>query len=292
MNKVAFLTMDSLAGFVCYDDLLIGPLNELGWSVERISWRKENVNWNDYNAVIVRSTWDYQSDPDKFLRVLETINNSSAHLENSFSILKWNMNKNYLKDLEQQGILIPKTIWRKSFFPKKAAQYFDLLHTDEIIIKPNISGNADNTFRIKKTELDDYLSILEQIFNKREYMVQPFMQNIIEEGEYSLFYFGGKFSHAILKTPMENDFRVQEEHGGFLKSVEPVNEQFIQSENILSKIFPLPLYARIDFVRTDNSNWALMELELIEPSLYFNMDKESADRFAKIFDEWMKEFMV
>lgn len=292
MKKVAFLTMDNLSGFVCYDDLLIEPLNDLNWSVDKISWRNENANWNDYNAVIVRSTWDYQLEPGKFLRVLETINHSTAHLENSFLILKWNMNKKYLFDLHRKGVLIPETIWENSFTAERAKQYFDLLNTDEIIIKPNVSGNADNTFRIKKTELDEYLPVLIQIFNKREFMVQPFMINIIEEGEYSLFYFGGKFSHAILKTPRENDFRVQEEHGGILKSVEPTKEQLVQSENILSKIFPLPLYARIDFVRTMNNKWALMELELIEPSLYFNMDKESANRFAKIFDKWMKDFLV
>jgi len=289
MKTVVFLTMDNLAGFECYDDLLIEPFNDLGWTVKKISWRKENVDWNNYNAVIVRSTWDYQSDSQKFLEVLKTINSSSAHLENRFSILQWNMNKSYLYDLEQKGILIPDTIWEKSFSTERAIKYFDLLNSDEIIIKPNISGNADNTFRLKRRDLNSCLPLLQSIFGNRDYMVQPFMKNIIDEGEYSLFYFGGKYSHAILKKPKENDFRVQEEHGGIIKLVKPTAEQLLQAENILNKINPLPLYARIDFVRTPEDQFALMELELIEPSLYFNLDIESPKRFAEIFNKWMKD---
>jgi len=288
MKKAAFLTMEDLTGFECYDDLLIKPLNHLGWSVENIPWQKKDIDWNNFNAVIVRSTWDYQSDPDNFLTVLNRIDESSARLENSLSILKWNMNKNYLRDLENKGIKIVDTIWEKSFRPEKTDDYFSKLKTEEIIIKPNISGNADNTFRIKRSEMHLFNAELKEIFANRDFMVQPFNNNIITEGEYSHFYFGGKYSHSILKTPKENDFRVQEEHGGIINSVEPNEDQITAAKNILGKINPLPLYARIDFVRTAGNNFALMELELIEPSLYFNMDKESPVRFAEIFNEWMK----
>lgn len=287
MRKVAFLTMDDLDGFVCYDDLLIEPLNKLGWTVEKVSWRKLNVNWNVFNAVIVRSTWDYQTDHLKFLKVLEEIDRSDAHLENSLPVLKWNMNKSYLHDLEQKDVLIPHTLWEKSFNDVNAYKYFDLLNTDEIIIKPNISGNADNTFRIRRDEIINYIPSLEGVFRNREFMVQPFMKNIIDEGEYSLFYFGGEYSHAILKIPKEKDFRVQEEHGGILKSIIPSEQLLGNASFVLAKIDPLPLYARIDLVRTEDNQFALMELELIEPSLYFNMDKESPQRFAHAFNSWM-----
>lgn len=287
MKKVAFLTMDNLDGFVSYDDLLIEPLNKIGWTVEKVSWRKVNVNWNEFNAVIVRSTWDYQTDHLKFLKVLEEIDRSNAHLENSLPVLKWNMNKSYLRDLERVGVLIPQTLWKKNFDAKDINKYFDLLNTDEIIIKPNISGNADNTFRIKRDNILQNIPHLEEVFSHRDFMVQPFIQNIIDEGEYSLFYFGGEYSHSILKKPKEKDFRVQEEHGGILKSINPSKHLLETAKTILDKIEPLPLYARIDLVRTNANQFALMELELIEPSLYFNMDKESTQRFAKAFNNWM-----
>ncbi len=282
-KKVALLSMDSLKNFHTYDKLLIEPMNKLGWIAEEVSWRNEKVDWNDYNAVIVRSTWDYQNDYEKFLKVLEKINNSSAHLENELELIKWNMNKNYLYDLESKGVRIVNTIWEKSFNPDIAYEYFERLNSEEIIIKPNISANADNTFRLSKENLNGHLHGIEKIFAKRDFMVQPFMQNIINEGEYSLFYFNGEFSHAVLKTPKEKDFRVQEEHGGIFKSITPSEEQKAIANNIVNKLSTIPLYARTDLVRTKDNDFALMELELIEPSLYFNRDIKSPERFANAF---------
>jgi hypothetical protein len=123
------------------------------------------------------------------------------------------------------------------------------------------------------------------------------MSSVIDEGEFSLFYFDGKYSHAILKTPKADDFRVQEEHGGRLKAIVPEKSLFAEADNTLAAITKLtgemPLYARVDFVRFCNEingeEFALMEAELIEPSLYFNMDDNSAQRFANAFVNRMNE---
>jgi glutathione synthase/RimK-type ligase-like ATP-grasp enzyme len=291
-NKVALLSMDSLKNFFTYDKLLVEPMSKLGWDAEEISWRKEGVDWNYYAAVIVRSTWDYQNDSEKFLNVLENINNSSAHLENDLEHMKWNMNKSYLFDLEKKGVKIVDTIWEKSFNSNLAYEYFDLLNTNEIIIKPNISANADNTFRLSKEKLIENMEKLEQIFSLREFMVQPFMQNIIDEGEFSLFFFNGEFSHCVLKKPKEKDFRVQEEHGGIFKSIKPTEQQKSIAKNIIKKLSTIPLYARADLVRTVQNEFVLMELELIEPSLYFNMDSQSPERFVKAFNNRMKNLSM
>ena len=287
-KKVAFLSMDSLENFYTYDQLLIEPMKMFGWTAEEISWRNKKVNWSDYDAVIVRSTWDYQNDAENFINVLEVIN-STTHLENNLDLMKWNMNKNYLFHLKQKGITIVETFWEKSFNAVLAKGYFDKLNTDEIIIKPNISANADNTFRLTKEKLSEHLSQLEKIFAAREYMVQPFLKNIMEEGEYSLFYFDGKFSHSVLKKPKEKDFRVQEEHGGDIQPIKASSEMILIGENIIRKLSTLPLYGRVDLVRTKLNEFALMELELIEPSLYLNKDNNSPYRLAKAFDERIKK---
>ena len=286
MRKVAFLSMDSLEGYSCYDDLLIEPLQKLDWQVETVSWKSRKITWKDYDCVIVRSTWDYQDSPKEFLQVLEEIN-SLTRLENNLEIIKWNMDKNYLRDLETKEIKIVPSLWRENFNEGESISFFDVLESDEIIIKPTVSASAINTFRIKRSNLDTYISILDTVFNSRPFLVQSFEKNIIDEGEYSLFYFGGKYSHTILKTPKQDDFRVQEEHGGILKLVQPEDEMKVSAEKILKVIQTNLLYARIDFIRTDENDFALMELELIEPSLYFNMDAESPKRFAEVFDEWM-----
>lgn len=286
-RKVALLSMNNLQRFKCYDKLLIEPMEKNGWLASEISWRNKSVNWNSFDAVIVRSTWDYQSEPMKFISVLTKINDSSAHLENDFEMMKWNMNKYYLRDLTNKNILTVETIWEKEFNLEKILNYFSLLNTNEIIIKPNISASAQNTFRIKSDEIIKRSKKLETIFSNREFMIQPFMSNIISEGEYSLFYFNGQYSHAILKTPKLKDFRVQEEHGGTIVPINPEASLKYETENILSKLRTTPLYARVDFVRTSSDDFALMELELIEPSLYFNLDEKSPERFVNAFIERM-----
>lgn len=68
MKKVAFLSMDSLNGFSCYDHMLFKPLNKLGWNAEEVSWKDKKINWSEYDSVIVRSAWDYQDNPDEFVK--------------------------------------------------------------------------------------------------------------------------------------------------------------------------------------------------------------------------------
>lgn len=278
--------MDSLNGFSCYDHMLFKPLNKLGWNAEEVSWKDKKINWSEYDSVIVRSAWDYQDNPDEFVKVLEKINKSKTVLFNDLEIMKWNMNKSYLFDLGNKGIPIPTSLYFEKYNSQATADSFYKLNCDEIVIKPLISASAFNTFRVRKNKLNEVDEILTSTFFNRSFLIQPFLRNIVEEGEYSLFYFGGRYSHTILKTPKENDFRVQEEHGGILKLVEPNRSMKKTAEQVLKSI-PKLLYARVDLARTEEDNFVLMELELIEPSLYFNMAPDSAAFFAQVFDEWM-----
>lgn len=288
MKRCAFLTMASLDAFECYDHLLFEPLASRGWHTEEIPWRNEDVDWNRFDAVIIRSPWDYQDDPKRFISVLETIDQSTAHLENSLHIVRWNLNKQYLREMQQKGIPIVQTLWKEQLSKSEIMPFFDKLQSRELIIKPLISANADHTYRISRKVKAETVENLAQIFSDRRLMVQPFMENIISEGEFSLFYFAGKYSHAILKTPQKDDFRVQEEHGGRLKSITPEQPLRDLGRRTMQLLPETPLYARADYVRTSNQNFALMELELIEPSLYFNMDSNSPERFAEQFDRWMQ----
>lgn len=288
MKRCAFLSMDTLDDFECYDHLLFEPLQKRGWEVEEISWRNKQINWDRYEVVVIRSPWDYQQDPDAFLQTLRTIDQSTARLENSLELVEWNVDKTYLRDLQNSGIEIVPSLWKTSFQKQELAGFFDLFETDEIIIKPTVSANADDTFWIKKAEQRNYMNTLSSIFTDRPFLVQPFMDGIVEEGEFSVFFFGDTYSHTILKTPKHSDFRVQEEHGGSLEKIENPEKGLLKSaRNLLQVLESPPLYSRMDYVRTPQNTFALMELELIEPSLYFNMDAESPERFANVFDNRM-----
>jgi glutathione synthase/RimK-type ligase-like ATP-grasp enzyme len=284
MKRCAFLSMDSLEGFFSYDQMLFEPLKAVGWLAEEVSWRKPDVDWNDYDAVVIRTTWDYQHSVEEFMMCLQRIEDSSAQLQNSMKIVEWNISKNYLQDLQNQGINIVPTLWFDSFSLAELQAGFSHFDTPQIVLKPLISAGADHTYRLTLENLNEQADELKAVFAQREFMLQPFLTGIVDEGEYSLFYFAGQYSHSILKQPQSDDFRVQEEHGGQLKSIQPSEDMLTAARHSLAALPEDVLYARIDLVRHKNE-FAVIEIELIEPSLYFNMDAGSPQRFVDAFVE-------
>lgn len=289
MRRLAFLSMDSLDEFVFDDDLALDPLRELGWETDTVSW-KSGADWSEYEAVVIRTPWDYQDAPDDFTQVLSDIE-AVTRLENPLSIVRWNLPKTYLREMEGLGAPIVPTLWGECVTPDQIEKHVSDLSAEEFIIKPVISANADNTYRLTQASFLDVHDELREVYSDRAYMVQPFLQNVISEGEFSLFYFNGEYSHTILKTPETGDFRVQEEHGGIIQSVEPETALLEAGRRAVANL-PDLLYARADFVR-ENDQFLLMELELIEPALYFRTDApHAAARFAKAFDERMKQPVI
>ncbi|MGZ5004883.1 MAG: ATP-grasp domain-containing protein [Chthoniobacterales bacterium] len=284
MNRIAFLSADNLEGYVIDDDLCYGPLRELGWQPETISWRKADVDWTQFVCAIIRSTWDYQRNLPAFLAAMDRIA-AAARLANPIDIVRWNANKIYLRDLEKRGARIAPTIWKEpGVEPREIADWFREFETNELVIKPTVSANAENTVRLTKGQTLPATSLA--VFAEQAYMLQPFMPGIAEEGEFSLFYLHGNFSHAILKTPKPHDFRVQEEHGGIIRAVKPTPELLAAGEKVMRLLDETLLYARVDFVR-DGDDFALMELELIEPSLYLRMDENAPANFATAINDWL-----
>ncbi|MET1255977.1 ATP-grasp domain-containing protein [Aliikangiella maris] len=283
MKSCAILSMDDLSNHCVYDDLLFTPLTNAGWQYEVISWRQTNVNWSRFDQVIIRSTWDYQQDIAAFLATLKLIDASRARLENSLSLVAWNINKHYLRQLAEQQIPIIPTLWFDCFSQANLTMCFEQFQTDEIVIKPCVSLGAIDTFRIDVNSAKNSEKQFQKIFYQRPFMVQPFAANIIAEGEFSLFFFDNQFSHGVLKKPKANDFRVQEEHGGQLSLITPDESLLKQAEQVMALLPEIPLYARLDFVRWQNK-FALMEAELIEPSLYFNLDPNATIRFVEAME--------
>ena len=281
-KRCAFLSMDDLGSYVNDDALAIQQLRELTWELQTISWRAPDVNWDAFDIVVIRSPWDYMDAPDLFLTVLESINASDARLENSLDIIRWNIDKHYLKDIEQQGIPVVPSQFGSQLTHQRLSEIVASFGSNPFIIKPVISASAKQTFRVT-TEHIPVNSIVDA-FKDTDYMVQPFMDRIVEEGEYSLFFFSGNFSHCIRKVPKRNDFRVQEEHGGQITAYTPSTHLLESAYRVLECLDQFVLYARVDLVQDEKGDYALMELELIEPSLYLRMDPEAPLRFARAID--------
>ncbi|GGD69348.1 ATP-grasp domain-containing protein [Lacimicrobium alkaliphilum] len=279
MKRCVFLSMDDIGDYYVYDNLLISPMAEQGWQVTTMSWKEENTDWSQFDAVILRSCWDYQQFPEDFLHRLAQISESTT-LFNDLETVRWNISKRYLKELEKAGIPIVPTVWQEQFDPQQIQSAFAHFDTDELIIKPLISASAEHTYRLGVSDDPAQLRMLESVFSERAHMLQPFISNVIDDGEVSLFFFGSRFSHAIRKVPKSGDFRVQEEHGGQLHVFAPDAELLALAGRTLKVIPGQTLYARLDFICCQYG-YVVMELELIEPSLYFNMDPGSAQRFVQ-----------
>jgi len=285
MKKCAFLTLDETGDFVIDDEHAIGPLNELGWQVSTVSWRQTHTPWRDFDAVIIRSTWDYWNDVPAFMETLERINTETS-LANRLDLVRWNLAKTYLRDLEQKGVGIVPTLWASSLEADFHAKYRRQLGVDEIVVKPVVGANGEDAFRVSGADTGERMKKIAARFQDRDCMLQPFMSNIISEGEYSLFFFNGHYSHAILKIPAESEFRSQEERGAEIRSIVPHEKLLLRARQAMDTLSPAPLYARIDFIRDATDDFLVMELELIEPSLYLRMDPQAPVRFAKAIDRW------
>lgn len=283
--------MDNLEGHEVYDHLLEEPLANAGWQCETISWRNQEVNWDDYQVVMIRSTWDYHEFPQEFLATLQQIENSNAILQNPLQVVRWNSHKKYLQDLEKKDITIVPTLWSENINSEELSLFFARLKSDEIVIKPTVGASAIDTFRIHKNNVADISSKVVAAFEDKEFMAQPFMNSVVNEGEFSLFYFDGEYSHTVLKSPKRNDFRVQEEYGGLFSKVDPESHLTSAAEKVLEAVDQSLLYARLDFVR-HGEHFALIEAELIEPSLYLNLDPQSPQRFVDALERRMKRFGV
>jgi glutathione synthase/RimK-type ligase-like ATP-grasp enzyme len=278
-RRCAYLTMDDISGFVSDAELSFAPMAELGWDVEMVPWQS-NIDWSAYELVYICTPWDYQNDVAGFLDVLATIENSSARLVNGLDLVHWNLEKTYLQELEMRGADIVPSRFFDRFDADRVAACFDLHATDSIVVKPVVGANADNIFVLGRPLSSGAVDQLGRVFAKRPFFVQPFVENVRLEGEYSLFFFGGEYSHAILKKPKPGDFRTQEEHGADILSVEAPAALVETACRVLGVVNPQPVYVRADFVRDTGQRFLLMELELIEPALYFRTDPESARRFA------------
>ncbi len=292
MRRCAFLTLKDPTGYVIDDELAYAPLAALGWRVDTIPWQRTHMEWHTYDAVVIRSTWDYVNDPDAFLDVLGEIERSNTPLFNGLDLVRWNIRKTYLRDLAERGVPVVPTIWRDRLLPNELQDLVEEVGTPEVVIKPVVGANASGAFRLNAQSARNRADELCAYYADRALLAQPFLSAVVTQGEFSCFYFNGELSHTILKLPKPADFRVQEEHGGIIRAVDTEDALRDAGDAAMRAIGAVPLYARADFVRADESlntqpttlncsSYWLMELELVEPSLYLRMDNGAPARFAR-----------
>lgn len=248
---------------------LIAFLTGKGLNVVPAIWDDENVDWKSFDVAVIKSPWDYHNHLTEFLNWLDELEKLKIKVLNPVEIIKWNSHKKYLKDIAQKGLpVIPA-----EYLDKGSAfdgRFFELFGADKLVVKPCVSAGAQHTVTVDRINLKERTEEISQLLKADDYIVQPFVEEI-KNGEWSFLFFNGKYSHCSLKTPRQDDFRVQHYHGGSISYPAP-NPLHIEQAGAYLKSLPCPtLYARVDGVVINNS-FELMELELIEPYLYLNGD--------------------
>jgi glutathione synthase/RimK-type ligase-like ATP-grasp enzyme len=290
MTHVAILRCGKLPSFVNWevpnldelfeeDKLLLQGFHTQGFQAQPVVWSRSDIDWNQFDIALIRSTWDYLDEQEQFLQILSQIETSSCRLSNPLAAVRWNIDKHYLFDLEKWGVPIIPTYLASNVETHTLHELVAEAQVPTLILKPTIGLGGSHSYRVPLDELDHTLTMLSAHQPRQEYLIQPFIESIVSEGEWSFVYFNRRLSHVLLKKPAPNDYRVQGIYGGTVHAVEPLARDLLQAEAVLAKLpFDL-LYARLDFVRAGN-HLAVMEVELIEPIFGFNLVPESIVRLV------------
>ncbi len=288
MKSCALLTCDDLGDHVLDEDRLEKALTDAGWSFQWIPWRTQGVSWGDYDCALVRTTWDYTENPNAFFQQLRQIEDSPCRLFNPIDLLQWNRDKKYLQELKAKGVSVIPTHWEEEFDPSTLPDSVATWPNEKIVVKPQVGAGSVNTFLFSKEEWVEKHNELSALAGQ-QVMIQPFMEKVVTEGEHSAHYFAGEHSHTILKTPKAQDFRSQEEYGSHVRKIEPSSPQLEFCEKVLDQLQSDWLYARVDFINDGEGKPHLIELEMIEPSLYFRCDDQAAVRLVQAMGKKMNQ---
>lgn len=267
---------------------LLKFLQSKGLEVSEEIWDDASVDWAGFDLVLLKAPWDYFDKYEKFLAWLDLLDQLKVRLLNPSRLVRWNSDKHYLKEIEASGLaVIPFELLEKGEEPL-LEPWFDYFSADKLIVKPAVSGGAKNTFSFTREEAKGISLKLLPFLKEEAFLVQPFMPQIQEEGEWSFMYFNGRFSHSLLKKAKRGDFRVQNVHGGSIHPQKASAALQEQADAYVSAFAKECLYARVDGLQKDGKFY-LMELELIEPFLYLEGAPESFENYYLALQEVTSE---
>src|SRR5687767_8789061 len=262
------------------DRPLISALAEQGLRGEAVRWDDAGADWSAFAAVIIRSCWDYHVRHDEFVRWLDTLEHARVSVFNPVPLVRWNMDKRYLRGLQKSGIAIPGTQWLERGDPRSLAEVLGDARWTDAIVKPAISASATDTWRTSAANAAADESRFSELTARAAVLVQRYVGEIETRGEWSLVFIDGRLSHSGLKRPRAGDFRVQKEHGGSVAPSDPPPAVIAASQAVMDALPHACMFARIDGVEAD-AGYVLMEAECIEPDLFFRFRPQARVELAR-----------
>ncbi len=286
---VALVTWTGLPGLHEDDHPLVRALEARGISCAAMSWDDPDSAWQDARVAVLRSTWNYYRAIDAFRGWIESTARATS-LWNPPEVLRWNVDKVYLRALEEQGIAIAPTVWidradESSGIPDLRAILAERAWATAVV-KPRISAGAYATIRVDAADVGPGQRHLEEHLPRRPMMVQPFLPAVEAGGERSMIFLDGRFSHAVCKRPAFTRRPGDPE-------ADPVvaeREEVAFAERVLATVRSPWLYARVDLLReptgsvrapgSPHPRFRVMELEMCEPTLFLREHPPAAGRLA------------
>lgn len=270
-HRVALVTMEPMPANAEHA-ALAAALDKRGVVPVDVAWDHPFFDWSKVEVAVLRSTWDYHLQPERFLEWTRRV----PRLLNPQRVVEWNAHKGYLRQLEARSVPTIETVWVPAGPPPLLPKLMEQHGWHQAVVKPCISGGAHQTLRCSVLDWKDGQKVLAEICAKGEAMVQPYLPTVETSQERSLIFIDGVFSHAVRRDPV----LTTKQHAHSL-AVAADDEKWVAEHALRGLGFGPLLFARVDVIRDERGDVRVMELELIEPSLFLAAHPPAADALAE-----------
>jgi len=281
VTRVCFVTCRRWPEISESDRLVARALERRGVRVEGLAWNEPAADFEGFDAVVLRSNWDYHFDPEAFLGWLDRLERAGARIVNPPALVRWNLSKRYLLALQAAGVPTVATTVLEDETRAGLEAIMRRHGWRACVLKPEIGASAHDTRLVTQETLSEAATAIATGAIRRPALVQPFVEEVRTRGEWSLVFIGGDLTHSVLKRPAAGEFRVQSHLGGTVHAEPAPPGALPPARAALAALPEPPLYARIDAVETPGGV-LIMEVEVNEPSLFFtHAPPAAAERFAQ-----------
>jgi glutathione synthase/RimK-type ligase-like ATP-grasp enzyme len=278
-TRIALATSRELPELWAGDRLFLDELHRRGYTAAPLVWDDPAVPWEEWDAVLIRSCWDYHLKVDRFLAWIDRLAAGGRAVINHPELLRWNVHKRYLLEVERVGGRIPPTAVIPRGATRDLQSHLAQHGWRDVVIKPAISASGYKTRRVRATPGPDDEAAFRELVAEGDVLAQAYVPEVAEHGEWSFVFFDGRYSHAALKRAAAGEFRVHIEWGGTVETGNPPPALIVQAQGLIEALALDATYARVDGTDADG-DLMLMELEVIEPELFFDRHPEATARLA------------
>jgi glutathione synthase/RimK-type ligase-like ATP-grasp enzyme len=279
LTSVVLATSRDLRDLWAGDRLFLEELRRRDVHAEPVIWDDDSAEWSAWDCVVIRSCWDYHLKVDRFRAWIDRLEGMRVPLINPPDVLRWNIHKGYLLEVARAGARIPPTRIVAQGDRRPLGVIVRDAGWTASVIKPAISASGQSTRLIDRDPTTDDERAYAEMVAAGDVLLQAYVPEVRAHGEWSFVFFEGRYSHAVLKVAAPGEFRVHIEWGGTVEDVPPPPALVRQARALVDALDLGACYARVDGTEVDGE-LTVMEVELVEPELFFNHDPDATARLA------------